>query len=157
VHDVLAELCDPQQPGAAAGASVAALEQLRQLHHCLGRHLPVLKQPPMDMRSTLVQLASQEPAGSRLRRAAEAALQNLREVIEWLNKPSATLPGVMEFREHSQAVHAVAVSPDGKWMASGSGDQTVKLVELNSGRLKWTLRGHRYAPSLSKECFLSLG
>ena len=61
VHDTLAEvhaLCDAQQPRAAAseagGAAVAALEQLRQLHHCLGRNLPVLKEPPMDMRSTLI-------------------------------------------------------------------------------------------------------
>ena len=169
VHDVLTEvhaLCDAQQPGAVAGAAasaasaaaVAALEQLRQLHHCLGRNLPVLKAPPMDMRSTLIQLASQEPAGSRLLRAAETALQSLQqEVIEWLNKPSTALPGVMEFREHSGAVYSVAVSPDGKWMASGSGDRTVKVTELDSGRVKWTLRGHRYAPSLSKECFLSCG
>ena len=83
-----------------------ALKQLRQLHHCLGRNLPVLKEPPMDMRSTLIQLASQEPAGSRLLRAAETALQNLQQdVIEWRNKPSMALPGVMEFREHSEAVY----------------------------------------------------
>ena len=45
VHDALAEvhaLCDAQKPGAAGGqsaAAVAALEQLRQLHHFLGRNL----------------------------------------------------------------------------------------------------------------------
>ena len=94
---------------AASAAAVAALEQLRQLHHCLGRNLPVLKEPPTDMRSTLIQLASQEPAGSRLLRAAETALQNLQQdVIEWRNKPSTALPGVMEFREHSETVYSVA-------------------------------------------------
>jgi tRNA A-37 threonylcarbamoyl transferase component Bud32 len=148
VHDVLAEvhaLCVAQQPGAA----VAALEQLRQLHHCLGRHLPVLKRPPMDMHRTLVQLASQEPAGSRLLREAEAALQNLHlEIIEWVNKPVAPLPCVMEIREHSQDVNAVAISPDGKWIASGSDDRTIKIVEMATGRVKCTLTEHRYVPSL---------
>ena len=142
VHDVLAEvhaLCVAQQPGAA----VAAVGQLRQLHHCLGRHLPVLKQPPMDMHRTLVQLASQEPAGSRLLREAEAALQNLHlEIIEWVNKPVAPPPCVMEIREHSGEVYAVAISPDGKWIASGSDDTTIKIVEMATGRVKCTLRGH---------------
>ena len=63
-------------------------------------------------------------------------------MIEWLNKPSTALPGVMEFREHSKAVSSVAVSPDGKRMASFSGDKTVKVTELDSGRVKWTLSGH---------------
>ena len=138
VRGVLAEvhaLCDDQQPRAAGGAaggaasdSMAALEQLRQLYHFLGRNLPVLKKPPIDMRSTLIQLASQEPAGSRLLRAAETALQNLQqEVNQWFNKPSVALPCVMKFRiwypqRIRHKVHSVAVSTDGKWMASGSGD-----------------------------------
>ena len=103
----------------------------------------------MDMRKTLVQLASQEPVGTRLLREAEAALRGLQqEVIEWVNKPSAPLPCVMEIREHSEAVRSVAVSPDGKWIASGSGDKTVKVVERKTGRVKCTLSGHRYRRKL---------
>ena len=142
VHDVLAEIYGLRQQQYPDG-DLEALEQLYQLHCCLGRHLPVLKKPPMDMRKTLVQLACQEPAGSRLLREAEAALQGLQEeVIKWVNKPSAPLPCVMEIREHSEAVYAVAVSPDGEWIASGSGDNTVKVVERKTGRVKCTLRGH---------------
>jgi len=48
----------------------------------------------------------------------------------------------MEIREHSEAVYAVAVSPDGEWIASGSGDRTVKVVEMATGRVKCTLRRH---------------
>jgi len=64
-------------------------------------------------------------------------------VIEWANKPAAQLPCVMEIREHSAAVYAVAVSPDGKWIASGSADKTVKVVEVDTGRVVHTLKGHR--------------
>jgi len=143
-HDVLAEACAlAQQLTGASVEQVQQLQYLQQLQHCLGRHLPILKTPPADMRKTLVQLASQEPAGSRLLQQAQAALHSLQhEVIEWVNKPRAPLPCVMEIREHSGAVFAVAVSPDGKWMASGSEDTTVKVVEIATGRVKCTLTGH---------------
>ena len=142
VHDILGEIYDLWQQQDTAG-DLEELEQLQQLHCCLGRHLAVLKKPPMDMRKTLVQLASQEPVGTRLLREAEAALRGLQqEVIEWVNKPSAPLPCVMEICEHSEGVLSVAVSPDGKWIASGSSDNTVRVVERKTGRVKCTLSGH---------------
>ena len=64
-------------------------------------------------------------------------------MIEWANKPAAPLPCVMEIREHSGSVCAVAVSHDGKWIASGSGDKTVKVVMVETGRVVHTLEGHR--------------
>ena len=144
VHDVLAEVHTLSQQRAS---DPDALRDLQQLHHWLGRHIPVLKNPPVDMLKTVVQLASQEPAGSRLLQEAEAALQKAQtlqqEVIEWANKPAAPLPCVMEIREHSDVVKAVAVSPDGKWIASGSGDKTVKVVMVETGRVVHTLEGHR--------------
>jgi serine/threonine protein kinase len=144
VHNVLAEVHTLSQQRAA---DPDALKDLQQLHHWLGRHIPVLKNPPVDMLKTVVQLASQEPAGSRLLQEAEAALQKAQtlqqEVIEWANKPAAQLPCVMEIREHSESVLAVAVSPDGKWIASGSADKTVKVVEVDTGRVVHTLKGHR--------------
>jgi WD40 repeat protein len=156
VHDILGEIYDLWQQQDPAG-NLEELEQLQKLHCCLGRHLVVLKKPPMDMRKTLVQLASQEPVGTRLLREAEAALRGLQqEVIMWVNKPSAPLPCVMEIREHSRAVLSVAVSPDGKWIASGSEDKTVKVVERKTGRVKCTLSGHSgYATAVSYSCLFS--
>jgi WD40 repeat protein len=156
VHDILGEIYDLWQQQDPAG-DLEELEQLQKLHCCLGRHLVILKKPPMDMRKTLVQLASQEPVGTRLLREAEAALRGLQqEVIMWVNKPSAPLPCVMEIREHSASVLSVAVSPDGKWIASGSQDQTVKIVERKTGRVKCTLSGHsRYVTAVSYSCLFS--
>jgi WD40 repeat protein len=44
---------------------------------------------------------------------------------------------------HTDWVNAVAVSPDGRFIVSGSSDdRTVKVWELESGRLLRSLEGH---------------
>jgi WD40 repeat protein len=43
---------------------------------------------------------------------------------------------------HGGAVWSVAFSPDGKTLASGSMDKTVKLWEVATGKVKATLKGH---------------
>ncbi|NER31860.1 MAG: WD40 repeat domain-containing protein, partial [Symploca sp. SIO1C4] len=51
-------------------------------------------------------------------------------------KDAQTLKG------HSDSVRTVAISPDGQMLASGSDDQTIKLWNLETGRLLYTLKGH---------------
>ena len=58
---------------------------------------------------------------------------------------------------HSDEVNAVAWSPCGQWLASGGDDRMIFIYDAKTFEVKSSLRGHRYAPSLSKECFLSLG
>ena len=43
---------------------------------------------------------------------------------------------------HKDWVNSVAVSPDGKWAASGSDDKTVKIWDLETGECRATLEGH---------------
>jgi WD40 repeat protein len=45
-------------------------------------------------------------------------------------------------RGHGSSVLSVTFSPDGKFLASGNGDKTVKVWEVGSWREVATLRGH---------------
>ncbi|CAN2046761.1 exported hypothetical protein [Candidatus Magnetomoraceae bacterium gMMP-1] len=45
-------------------------------------------------------------------------------------------------KENSFTVVSVAIDPTGRYIVSGSGDKTVKLWNLNTGRLIKTLTGH---------------
>jgi WD40 repeat protein len=51
----------------------------------------------------------------------------------------ATLEEIRWLRGHTNSIWALAFSPDGKTLASGSADQTVRLWETATGRLKETI------------------
>src|SRR5581483_3563807 len=47
-----------------------------------------------------------------------------------------------KLKGHKDWVNSVAVSPNGKWVASGSDDETVKIWDLETGSCRATLEGH---------------
>src|SRR5215468_9912751 len=55
---------------------------------------------------------------------------------------SAQKPQLVMQRGHSFVVNSVAFSPDGRTLASGSSDTTIKLWEVTSGRELRTLARH---------------
>src|SRR5262249_24672866 len=49
---------------------------------------------------------------------------------------------LLTFKGHAGAVMSVAFSPDGKRLASGGGDRTVKVWDAGTGQEVFSLRGH---------------
>jgi hypothetical protein len=74
------------------------------------------------------------------------------EMLDLLRRLESKSPELTQFhdnekvqtlRGHSAAVTSIAVSPDGRFLASGSYDNTVKIWDFASGELLRNLTGHR--------------
>jgi serine/threonine protein kinase len=78
--------------------------------------------------------------------------QSVKEFVKLLTAPSTSpsVPSVVKgvwwevatLRGHGNSVESVTFSPDGKFLASGSNDKTVKVWAVGSWREVATLRGH---------------
>jgi dipeptidyl aminopeptidase/acylaminoacyl peptidase len=79
--------------------------------------------------------------GSRL--AAVSGNTGMRGEAKLWNTADGKL--IRAFDGHKDAVYSVALSPDGKILATGSYDQTIKLWETESGKEIKTLTGHNGA------------
>ena len=56
-----------------------------------------------------------------------------------------TVPGTRLYHGHSDNVFAVAWSPDGQYIASGSRDTTVRVWHAATGICEYIYRGHSYS------------
>jgi WD40 repeat protein len=73
--------------------------------------------------------------------AAAWYFRRQRQEAERLDQ-SVTRYEMRTLRGHEHIVSAIAVSPDGKTLASGCVDNTVKLWDMGSGENLVTLKGH---------------
>ncbi|GAB4160311.1 MAG: hypothetical protein Tsb009_37660 [Planctomycetaceae bacterium] len=62
------------------------------------------------------------------------------QIVVW---EVATGEKVYELTQHSGRILTIAFSPDGKFLATGSLDRTVRIWELATGELSKTFQGHR--------------
>ena len=78
----------------------------------------------------------------------EAAGRNLRG-FEWYYLSRLCHSEVRTLEGHAHSVLAVAFSPDGRRLASGSADRTVKIWDSATGKELFTLNGHVDGPIVS--------
>jgi WD40 repeat protein len=99
---------------------------------------PAIEQAPLQAYCSALIFA---PAKSIIRKQFEDGIpgwmQRLPKAQEDWSTSLQTLEG------HRGPVNAVAFSPDGKLLASGSGDHTVRLWDVATGAVLQTLEGHR--------------
>jgi hypothetical protein len=127
--------------------------------------------PPEDVERREVLVALEERLrleASRIAQAPEWLFPALYNHLRWLDAPDGPLHRLCEaaaarrtgylrsrldprpepplwlrsLEGHTGRVNAVAISPDGRFIVSGSEDHTVKVWELESGRLLRSLEGH---------------
>lgn len=63
--------------------------------------------------------------------------------FEWQLLNAMSDRSIQTLQGHSKAVVGIAISPDGKWLASGSADSTIVLWDAGSGNKVATLTGHK--------------
>ena len=76
-----------------------------------------------------------------------------RPLFEWLNKPQVQNPCILTFTGHTGLVYGCAFSPDGTKLVSASGDNTLKLWDVETGAEIRIFSGHS---SGVNECAFSL-
>ena len=90
----------------------------------------------------LAQQAWEQNNIARLRQLLQGTQGSPDRGFEWCYWQRQTHLALKTLQGHLEAVVAVAFSPDGQRIVTGSGDRTAKVWEAASGRELLTLKGH---------------
>jgi glucose repression regulatory protein TUP1 len=74
---------------------------------------------------------------TQTKRAVEHPPAGSKEVEKGLGTCASTLNG------HKDYVLSVAISPDGRWVVSGSKDRSIEFWDILSGQAQFMLQGHK--------------
>lgn len=141
---------NPEQQ-AALLANLAALEQSLDtvVHYLREQAFPDriarLEQTCAQLRQELRQLSGSPTVPQSFNPVAAATeLPALRREEQTLEIPAPMINWQCRhiLPAHGAAVPSLSISPDGRWLASASWDQCLKLWDLESGRLLASLVGH---------------
>ncbi|KAI3055665.1 hypothetical protein CBS147353_11284 [Aspergillus niger] len=132
-HKLMVTLKESIQHNTNPGLSNFASDAIQFIH----RHAQIASAVPLQLYASCLVFT---PTLSLVRRASENYrppwMQALPQVEKYWGANRQTLEG------HSDSVDAVAFSPDGQTVVSGSDDSTIKLWNAATGELQQTLEGH---------------
>jgi WD40 repeat protein len=130
--------------------AIKALQRIAQLR--MEEDKPAELEQPTELSSSVTLLAppeqevllnlpeEEEIAGEKGAFLPGNALRSLPRLP--LNQPASTQKSVYVLTGHTAQVQAIAISPDGRFLASGSYDQTARLWDAQTGKLLQTFEGH---------------
>jgi WD40 repeat protein/serine/threonine protein kinase len=98
-----------------------------------------------DADMNLAQRAWQQNQGWRVLQLLDETATNTERGFEWYYWQRQTHLELKNLRGHTESVFCVAVSPDGRTIATGGGDWTAVLWDAATGQERLTLAGHRGA------------
>jgi WD40 repeat protein len=84
-------------------------------------------------------------SGDEIERFRATGDPMFRNVLAELSETTRSRTQEALLERHTNVIRAVAFSPDGRTLASGGDDNTIKLWDLGTGKLKATLSGHEDA------------
>jgi len=117
----------------------AALEILQQEKEATNRHLFVAN-------LNLAQRAYEEGNIQRALELLNICRQSTADAnytrFEWRYVWKLCHGELHTFCGHTEPLYSVALSPDGRWVATGSADYRVKVWDAATGRERWTFPGH---------------
>lgn len=67
------------------------------------------------------------------------------QAVVWKRDAQSGWQAIRSLQGHTGPIHALSLSPDGRWIATGSEDQTIRIWDLSDGTLQTQLSGHRGA------------